>query len=282
MQKTQSASPEAGRSRFELETMQRAASTVPHDREAVYPGEEQMAAERAAIDLAKVFNLEFKHIRHDIRERTSAKDFTRRIAARKEFLPRYSQMHQFLTRMMDRYPFRQASAWQEYAQVLTDNATDLMQAVQDLYTLGQEDWRFVVLQAIVGVFYNKREGSLIQSVIIDNHDKAVANLMCAVLRETKVDIHRHFGTPVQPQLSLPVDEVLIGLRVGVREALRNEAFFFEVITPIALSTAYQRLTEAVRVVECSYIGSEYAQRTVYTQDLKHSSPEEIESITFFA
>ena len=166
--------------------------------------------------------------------------------------------------------------------MLTDNATDLMQAVQDLYTLGQEDWRFVVLQAIVGVFYNKREGSLIQSVIIDNHDKAVANLMCAVLRETKVDIHRHFGTPVQPQLSLPVDEVLIGLRVGVREALRNEAFFFEVITPIALSTAYQRLTEAVRVVECSYIGSEYAQRTVYAQDLKHSSPEEIESITFFA
>ena len=55
-----------------------------------------MAAERAAIDLQKIFNLEFKHIKHGIRERTSCKDFTRRIASRKEYLPRYSQMNQFL------------------------------------------------------------------------------------------------------------------------------------------------------------------------------------------
>ena len=88
------------------------------------------------MDLQKIFSLEFKHIQHDIKERTSAKDFTRRIASRREYLPRYSQMNQFLSRMMANYPFRQVSAWQEWARVLTDNATDMMQAVQDLYTLG--------------------------------------------------------------------------------------------------------------------------------------------------
>ena len=122
---------------------------------------------------------------------------------------------------MANYPLRQVSAWQEYAQVLTDNATDMMQAVQDLYALGQEDWRFVILQYIIGVSYNKREGSLIQSVIINNADKTVANLMCALLRETKVDIHRTFGTAEPPRVDLGFDEVLIGLRVGLREELRH-------------------------------------------------------------
>ena len=53
------------------------------------------------------------------------------------------------------------------------------------------------------------------------------------------------------------------------------------LTPIAFSTAYKRLSEAVRVVECSYIGSEFPQRVVYTQDLKHSSAAEVESLGFF-
>ena len=85
--------------------MQRAASTVPHEREAFHQGEDQVAAERAAIDLQKVFTIEFAHIQHDIGERTNPRNYTRRIATRKEFLPRYSQMNQFLTRLMANYPF---------------------------------------------------------------------------------------------------------------------------------------------------------------------------------
>ena len=171
------------RRKLELSAMHRASSTAPRDPEALYAGGDQLAAERAAIELQKIFNLQFKHIQRDVRARIKAGDFTRRIAGRREFLPRYSQMSQFLTRMMRCYPFRQTSPWQEFAQVLTDNATDMMQAVQDLYTLGQEDWRFVMVQFIIGVYYNKREGSLIQSVIIDGQDKTIANLFCTVLRE---------------------------------------------------------------------------------------------------
>ena len=81
----------------------------------------------------------------DIVQIISRKDYKIKVAHKKQYLTRFAQMTQFVTRLVEGYPYTEKSAWDEFQQLLIDNAADIMQAVQDLYTLGQEDWRFAVL-----------------------------------------------------------------------------------------------------------------------------------------
>ena len=49
------------------------------------------------------------------------------------------------------------------------------------------------------------------------------------------------------------DDVIFGLRTGIKEELRNQYFFFDVIPPVAIATAYKKLNEAIRTIEAIHV-----------------------------
>jgi len=62
-----------------------------------------------------------------------------------ELEPRFNQLGQFYSQLILKYPFENKSAWATLVEVLEDNSNDLMQGLHDLYTLGEEDWRFLLV-----------------------------------------------------------------------------------------------------------------------------------------
>lgn len=103
--------------------------------------------------------------------------------------------------------------WKIYEQVLLDNTADLMGGVQDLHLLGEEDWRFVLLQYLVGVTYHKQsgqEGSLVDSMLVDKHDPMGQNIVLKVLRDAKFDQDLLFSLDFHddPEPVVEVDKLL--------------------------------------------------------------------------
>ena len=41
--------------------------------------------------------------------------------------------------------------------MLEDNSNDMMQGLNDIYSLGEDDWRFVLVQYVCGIFFNKTD-----------------------------------------------------------------------------------------------------------------------------
>ena len=93
--------------------------------------------------------------------------------------------------------------------VMEDNGNDLMQGLHDLYKLGQEDWRFLLLQYVCGIYYNHTDDhQKIQACIVDKFESAPSNLVLAILINAKIDIDLVFGQQVDPDTMLDIDIII--------------------------------------------------------------------------
>ena len=82
-----------------------------------------------------------------------------------------------------------------------------------MYTLGQEDWRFLIVQYVSGIFFNTNDENLnydkyVNSCLIDRHESAPANLVSVVLINAKIDTDQDFGQPKDPETMLTIDVVI--------------------------------------------------------------------------
>ena len=84
-----------------------------------------------------------------------------------------------------------------------------MQGLHDLYYVGEEDWRFLLVQYVCGTFFNKTEDKmLLNSVIVDKFESAPANLVSVILINCKIDTEIIFGQQIEPETFVDLDVVI--------------------------------------------------------------------------
>lgn len=106
---------------------------------------EQAAILQAVNFLNKLFELDFKQLIFNMDQRVIKKHLQRKKFAMKvELEPRYTQLGQFYSQLILKYPLEKASGWQTLVDVMEFNGNDLMQGMHDLYGLGEQDWRFLL------------------------------------------------------------------------------------------------------------------------------------------
>lgn len=78
-----------------------------------------------------------------------------------------------------------------------------------MYGLGEEDWRFLLVQYVCGTFFNKSEDKKqISSVLVDKFESAPANLVSVVLINSKIDTDIVFGQQIEPDTFIDIDVVI--------------------------------------------------------------------------
>ena len=123
---------------------------------------------------------------------------------------------------------------------------------------------------------------MIQNVLIDNHEKTIVNLFVTVLKDIDVDVYRAFGPQTPPKIEIDFDNVVFGLRKGLKEELRGQYFFFDVIPPIAMATAYKKLMDSVRIVHVIHKKAQHEYEIIFVKDLKKLEEEEEVRLEFFS
>lgn len=152
-----------------------------------------------------------------------------------------------------------------------------------MYTLGEEDWRFLLQQYVCGVFYNKTEDNTkITGCLVDKHESAPANLVVAILINAKIDSDTIFGSQVDPDTMIDIDVIIQSLAKGLRNILKNQRILMEVVFPQVLILAYQRLLSDIEVIEAVSFESERLERMIYQYNVKKiHDPEVHQQILFF-
>ena len=135
--------------------------------------------------------------------------YKKKLSYKPAFEARFNQMLIFFQTLMLKFPFNKSSAYQCFVDVIEDSITDVVTALTDLYRLGTEDWRFVLIQIVSGIFYNRNsESREVDGVLIDKFESAPANFVCSVLINAKVDVEKHFSEPKEHDCFLDIDAVI--------------------------------------------------------------------------
>ena len=114
-----------------------------------------------------------------------------------------------------------------------------MQSLHDLYSLGEEDWRFLLVQYVCGIFYNKTEDrKQINACLVDKFESAPANLVSIILINAQIDTDTVFSQQVDPETLLSLDVVVQSISKGIRNIFKTHRIFMELIYPQVMVLAY--------------------------------------------
>ena len=81
--------------------------------------------------------------------------------------------------------------------------------MHDLYALGEEDWRFLLVQYVCGIIYNQTEDKKqINSCLVNKFESAQANLVSTILINAKIDTDAVFGQQIDPETMVDIDVVV--------------------------------------------------------------------------
>ena len=97
-----------------------------------------------------------------------------------------------------------------------------MQGLHDIYGLGEQDWRFLLVQYVCGIFYNKTpDKKQINACLVDKFESAPANLVSVILINSKIDTDAVFGQSMETDHMIDIDVVIQSLTKGLRNILSN-------------------------------------------------------------
>ena len=157
-----------------------------------------------------------------------------------------------------------------------------MQGLHDLYALGEEDWRFLLVQYVCGIIYNQTEDKKqINSCLVNKFESAQANLVSTILINAKIDTDAVFGQQIDPETMVDIDVVVQSITKSIRQILKNERIFMELALPQVIVYAYQRLLKDIEIIEAVSFESENLERLVYQLDTKKVSENVIEQVELF-
>lgn len=139
-----------------------------------------------------------------------------------------------------------------------------MQGLHDLYALGEEDWRFLLVQYVCGIFYNKTDDrKQVNACLVDKYESAYANLASVILINAKIDTDQVFGQQIDPETMIDIDIVVQSLAKGLRHIFKNQRIFMELIFPQVLILAYARLMKDIQIIEAVSYESATLERLIY-------------------